>query len=58
MLCDAPIITLDEPSSSLDAATERRLMQASTRLCTNRSALVIAHRLVVNADLILLLDEE
>jgi ATP-binding cassette subfamily B protein/subfamily B ATP-binding cassette protein MsbA len=59
MLCDAPIVILDEPSSSLDAATERRLMRALQRLCTNRSALVIAHRLetVVNADLILVLDE-
>jgi ATP-binding cassette subfamily B protein/subfamily B ATP-binding cassette protein MsbA len=59
MLCDARIVILDEPSSSLDAATERRLMRALTRLCTNRSALVIAHRLetVVNSDLILVLDE-
>ena len=59
MLCDAPIVILDEPSSSLDAATERRLMRALARLCANRSALVIAHRLetVVNADLILVLDE-
>jgi ATP-binding cassette subfamily B protein/subfamily B ATP-binding cassette protein MsbA len=59
MLCDAPIVILDEPSSSLDAATERRLMRALRRLCANRSALVIAHRLetVVNADLILVLDE-
>jgi ATP-binding cassette subfamily B protein/subfamily B ATP-binding cassette protein MsbA len=59
MLCDAPIVILDEPSSSLDASTERRLMKALTRLCVNRSALVIAHRLetVVSADLILVLDE-
>jgi len=59
MLCDAPIVILDEPSSSLDAATERRLMRALTRLCANRSALIIAHRLetVVNADVILVLDE-
>ena len=59
MLCNAPIVILDEPSSSLDAATERRLMRALTRLCAKRSALVIAHRLetVVNADLILVLDK-
>ncbi|HQT89503.1 MAG TPA: ABC transporter ATP-binding protein [Acidiphilium sp.] len=59
MLCRAPIVILDEPSSSLDAATEQRLMAALDRLAAQRSALVIAHRLatVMNADLILVLDQ-
>ncbi len=58
MLCRAPIVILDEPSSSLDAATEQRLMAALDRLTSQRSALVIAHRLttVMHADLILVLE--
>lgn len=59
MLCDAPIVILDEPSSSLDAGTERRVMAALDRLAANRAALVIAHRLstVRAADEILVLDD-
>ncbi|MDE1893278.1 MAG: ABC transporter ATP-binding protein [Xanthomonadaceae bacterium] len=58
MLCDAPVVILDEPSSSLDARTERELMLALSRLASRRAALVIAHRLstVMNADLILVLE--
>lgn len=58
MLCDAPVIILDEPSSSLDASSEQRVMQALHRLTANRTALIIAHRLptVMAADLILVLD--
>jgi ATP-binding cassette subfamily B protein/subfamily B ATP-binding cassette protein MsbA len=59
MLCDAPVVVLDEPSSGLDARTERDLMFALSRLASRRAALVIAHRLstVVNADLILVLEQ-
>ena len=59
MLCAAPVVILDEPSSSLDPATEHRLMLALRHLSINRAALVIAHRLVtvMNADLILVLDQ-
>lgn len=59
MLCAAPVVILDEPSSSLDAATEQRLMTALDRLSAQRAALVIAHRLstVMQADLILVLDQ-
>jgi ATP-binding cassette subfamily B protein/subfamily B ATP-binding cassette protein MsbA len=58
MLCDAPVVILDEPSSALDPATERRLMEGLSRLAARRAALVIAHRLstVRGADLILVLD--
>ena len=58
MLSDAAVVVLDEPSSSVDALTEQRLMQALRRLARNRAALLIAHRLetVVSADLILVLD--
>ena len=58
MLSEAPIVILDEPSSSLDGGTEQRLMLALDRLAERRAALVIAHRLstVRNADEILVLD--
>ncbi len=58
MLSEAAVVVLDEPSSSVDALTEQRLMQALRRLARNRAALLIAHRLetVVSADLILVLD--
>ncbi len=58
MLSEAAVVVLDEPSSSVDALTEQRLMNALRRLARNRAALLIAHRLetVVTADLILVLD--
>lgn len=58
MLRDAPIVVLDEPSSSLDAATERLLMEAMRKLSANRSSFTIAHRLktVMEADEIIVLD--
>ncbi|MDE2495896.1 MAG: ABC transporter ATP-binding protein, partial [Alphaproteobacteria bacterium] len=59
MLSGAPVVVLDEPSSSLDAMTEGHLMEAVKRLTENRAALIIAHRLktVVEADEILVLDQ-
>lgn len=59
MLSDAPLVILDEPSASLDATTEQKLMQALARLTQDRAALVIAHRLstVRHADEILVLDK-
>jgi ATP-binding cassette subfamily B protein len=58
MLSDASVVVLDEPSSSVDALTEQRLMQALRRLARSRAALLIAHRLetVVGADVILVLE--
>ncbi len=58
MLAGAPVVLLDEPSSSLDPTTEHGVMAALRQLARGRSALVIAHRLetVVEADLILVLE--
>ena len=58
MLSNAPLVILDEPSSSLDAVTERRLIAAIQRLTSSRASLVIAHRLktVIEADEILVLE--
>lgn len=45
LLKDAPILILDEATSSLDTKSERLVQQALERLMKNRSTLIIAHRL-------------
>jgi subfamily B ATP-binding cassette protein MsbA len=45
ILRDAPILILDEPTSSLDAASERLVMNALERAAAGRTTLIIAHRL-------------
>jgi len=44
-LKDAPILILDEPTSSVDVRTEERIMAAMRRLMVGRTTLMIAHRL-------------
>jgi ATP-binding cassette, subfamily B, bacterial MsbA len=58
MLRDAPILLLDEATSALDTQSERQVQAALKRLMTNRTTLVIAHRLstVIDADIIYVLD--
>ncbi len=58
LLKDAPILILDEATSSLDSQSERRIQEALGRLMQNRTTLVIAHRLstVERADQIVVLD--
>ena len=59
VLKDAPILILDEATSSVDAETEALIQQAITRLAHNRTTVVIAHRLstIRNADKIIVLDD-
>jgi subfamily B ATP-binding cassette protein MsbA len=45
ILRDAPILILDEPTSSLDAASERLVIDALERAAAGRTTLIIAHRL-------------
>ena len=55
---NAPILILDEPTSSLDAISEEIVFSALRRLRAGRTTIVIAHRLstVRDADCILVLD--
>ncbi|USI73177.1 ABC transporter ATP-binding protein [Sphingomonas morindae] len=57
-LADAPILILDEATSSLDSESEMLIAQAMDRLMAGRTALVIAHRLstVRTLDRILVFD--
>jgi ATP-binding cassette subfamily B protein len=48
-LKDAPILILDEPTSSVDTNTEAMIMQAMERLMQGRTTLMIAHRLATLA---------
>jgi ATP-binding cassette, subfamily B, bacterial len=59
VLKDAPILILDEPTSSLDALSEEAVFQALRTLRANRTILVIAHRLstIRDANRILVLHE-
>lgn len=58
ILKNAPILLLDEPTSSLDTQSEILIQKSMERIMGNRTVLVIAHRLstVIKADNILVLD--
>jgi ABC-type glutathione transport system ATPase component len=57
-LKDAPILILDEPTSSIDSGTEAVILEALERLMVGRTTITIAHRLATirRADLILVMD--
>ena len=59
LLKDAPILILDEATSSLDAHAERHIQAALEEVMRDRTTIVIAHRLstVEKADLILVVDD-
>ncbi len=58
-LKDAPLLILDEPTSSLDPETEALLEESTRQLMEGRTTLTIAHRLntIFQADQIIVLDE-
>lgn len=59
ILKDAPILILDEATSSLDTESEREVQAALDALMKGRTSFVIAHRLstIMNADRIIVLKE-
>lgn len=59
VLKNPPILLLDEATSALDAENERLVQLALERLMSNRTTIVIAHRLatVLKADRILVIDQ-
>ncbi|HIT18860.1 MAG TPA: ABC transporter ATP-binding protein [Candidatus Fimivivens faecavium] len=58
-VADAPILILDEATSSVDTRTERHIETGLDRLMQNRTTFVIAHRLstVRNSDAILVMEQ-
>ncbi len=58
VLKDAPVLILDEATSSVDTETEMLIQQALERLMAGRTTLIIAHRLstIRNADAIVVLE--
>ena len=59
MLCQAPMLILDEATSSIDTRTERDITAAFDKMTVGRTSFVVAHRLstVMNADIILVMKD-
>ena len=57
-LADAPVLILDEATSSIDSRTEKMVQEGLDRLMSGRTVFVIAHRLstIVNSDVIMVMD--
>jgi ATP-binding cassette, subfamily B, bacterial len=58
-LKDAPILILDEPTSSVDAGTEAAIMESMERLMEGRSTFLISHRMdiLMNCNILLAIEE-
>lgn len=58
VLANAPILILDEATSSVDTVTEQRIRAAMLKLSESRTSFIIAHRLstIKDSDLIILLE--
>ncbi|MEO0814590.1 MAG: ATP-binding cassette domain-containing protein, partial [Myxococcota bacterium] len=59
ILLDAPIVLLDEATSSVDPSTERQVQEGLSELLRGRTVVVVAHRLwtIKGADQILVMDD-
>lgn len=57
VLCDAPIMILDEATSSVDTVTEQHIRRAMLTITEGRTSFIIAHRLstIRDSDLIILI---
>jgi len=58
LLYDPPVLILDEPTASLDPASEQRLLKRLMTLCQNKTVILITHKgsMLTLVDKILLLD--
>lgn len=58
VLTDAPIMILDEATSSVDTVTEQKIRRAMLTLCEGRTSFIIAHRLstIRDSDVIILIE--
>lgn len=59
VLCNSPILILDEATSSVDTKTEKEIQRALTGLMVNRTSFLVAHRLstIRDADKIMVIGE-
>lgn len=59
MLCQPPMLILDEATSSIDTRTEIRIQRAFSKLMEGRTSFIVAHRLstIKNADIILVMKD-
>ena len=58
VLAGAPILILDEATSSVDTVTEQKIRRAMLNICKGRTSFIIAHRLstIRDSDLIIVID--
>lgn len=58
-LANAPVLILDEATSSIDSRTEKMVQEGMDKLMEGRTVFVIAHRLstIVNSDVIMVMDK-
>ncbi len=59
MLCDPPMLILDEATSSIDTRTEQKIQEAFNNMMKGRTSFIVAHRLstIKNADMILVMKD-
>ncbi len=59
VLTNAPIMILDEATSSVDTVTEQKIRKALLKICDNRTSFIIAHRLstIRDSDMIILIED-
>ncbi len=59
MLCDPPMLILDEATSSIDTRTEIKIQNAFNKMMNGRTSFIVAHRLstIKEADMILVMKD-
>lgn len=59
MLCQPPMLILDEATSNIDTKTEQRVQRAFDKLMTGKTSFIVAHRLstIMSADIILVMKD-